>query len=904
MKTQDARWTRIRDLFSQAVDLTKEQRARFLDERCSDDPDLRGELNALLDSDAGHSISPITGAIGTAIESTTREHRKELLGSIIGPYRLTSVIGHGGAGTVYLGERVDRQYSAQVAIKIVEGAALSAEIGRRFKAERQILANLNHPRIARLLDAGETDQGYPYLVMEYVHGEPIDVYCDKQKLNLEARIKLLLKVCEAVRYAHQNLTVHRDIKPANILVGPDGNPKLLDFGIAKLLDTSALAADLALTRVNDRVLTPEYASPEQILGNTVTTATDVYSLGVVLYELLTGLRPYKVSAANQLELERTICVTDATTPSTAVKQALRAIGSDPPPTRNIHEIAAVRCITPMRLRSRLEGDLDAILLRALRKELDYRYSTIDQFAGDLQSYLAREPVKARQGNWFYYAQRFTRKHVFGVTVTAGFVITLSVALLVTINQAKTIAVERDNANREKQTSDTVANFMTDVFTSADPFVTQGKEVSARDLLDNATKNIGNDLAQQPAVKARLLETMGQTYSRQGQDEKGIALLEGALNIRKQTEGVDNPDLAPTLLKLGKANLQRFDIAAAETSLQAARRMLERAGKTRTTDYAETLLRLAETEKQRSNFANSYSLYKMAIPLYRQLYGAKHSETAMALYSYGNAEIWGSDYRGAEPLLREAVDIYRLTKSELHPDRIAAESQLGIALLRNGHIDQAAPLLEGSYRSYQEIFGKRSSKLIEHLLNLIDLRRDQRDLAGAERYAREALAIGIESAGERTIITAQTRDRLAITLWQQGQFEEAEQQLRLALDEYSATVSADSLFVASSEHNLAEVLLATNRAREAVAQLSITLARLKRLNAVPWRIARSENTLGQALLALGKPQQAGPYLERSYQILSTTLGVTPDVVLLARERLDTFYAHTGQNQKLLGLRVHR
>ena len=544
------------------------------------------------------SRSVSLGALNTRAFGDEPTARANLLGSIVGPYRLVSVIGRGGAGTVYLAERVDRQYLGQVAIKVVEDATLQEEIARRFRSERQILAGLNHPGIARLLDAGETQHGYPYLVMEYVQGEAIDAYCDSHRLNVEQRIALILKVCDAVRYAHQNLVVHRDLKPANILVTATGEPKLLDFGIAKLIDTRAMAAEMALTRMNDRVLTPEYASPEQITGAAITTGTDVYSLGMVIYELLVGIRPYRVNAASQLELERSICLTEAQAPSATVHQALRAAADTQ--GCDIHGIAAARRMTPMKLRAQMEGDIDAILLRALRKEPEHRYHSIDQLASDLAHFLAREPVVARQGNWAYYSRRFMRKHALGVSVAVSFVVLLAAGLIVTSMQARTLAAERDRVNRERQTSDAVATFMTDVFAAADPFVTQGQEVTARNLLDNATRNIDTAHATQPAIKARLLETMGMTYLGQGMIARGVELLEQSLQLRRQL-GERGAELVPLLIQLSDAYREQGDWRRAKQSLQDALQLLQAENLGGTSEYADVQRRLNErnTRQKRS-----------------------------------------------------------------------------------------------------------------------------------------------------------------------------------------------------------------------------------------------------------------------------------------------------------------
>ena len=430
----DPKWERLQELFSRAVDLPPAERDALVLSETADDPGLRSELLALLACDTGKATGPLTTALGAALDATTRDRRRALLGRTIGNYKLTSVLGHGGTGTVYLAERADRQYSAQVAVKVVDSATVHGDLGTRFRAERQILASLNHPNIARLLDAGETEDGQPYLIMEYVHGEAVDRYCDRHNLDLHSRLKLFLEICAAVQYAHQNLIVHRDLKPANILVTVDGTAKLLDFGIAKLLDVGDAAAVLALTRMNDRLLTPEYASPEQILGRVVTTASDVYALGVVLYELLTGLRPYTVAAAaSQLELERSICITDPQRPSVAVRRAIDAGAVEG--QSNIAAIAAARQLVPDRFQKRLIGDIDAIVMRALRKEPESRYGSIEQFASDIRRYLAREPVSARQGNWVYYSQRFVRRHALGVSAGVTFVsMTLAFGITMSIQR--------------------------------------------------------------------------------------------------------------------------------------------------------------------------------------------------------------------------------------------------------------------------------------------------------------------------------------------------------------------------------------------------------------------------------------------------------------------------------------
>ncbi len=493
----------------------------------------------MLALDHGKRTSPLTHALGAALDTTTRDRRHALLGSIVGNYRLTQVLGHGGTGTVYLGERADRQYSAQVAVKIVDSATVHPTLGSRLRAERQILASLNHQNIAKLLDAGEIEDGRPYLVMEYVHGQPVDQYADQAQLDLRQRLELFLEICSAVQYAHQNLIVHRDLKPANILVTAEGSAKLLDFGIAKLLDVSEHASIAALTRLNDRLLTPEYASPEQILGRVVTTVSDVYALGVVLYELLTGLRPYVVPVpASQLELERSICVTDPLRPSAAVRRAMESDQKTAPSP--IAALAAARGLPADRLQRRLLGDLDAIVMRAMRKEAHLRYGSVEQFMADIRHYLNREPVQARQGNWLYYSSRFVRRNAFGASATAASALFLIAFAIVMSVQRQHIAEERDRATQESERAERVSDFMLRVFTAADPFENAGKQMTASELLDQAASSIHGELNQQPEVRARLLEAIGRAYRRQSQPERAVAYLEESLRIRRQAGLPEDP----------------------------------------------------------------------------------------------------------------------------------------------------------------------------------------------------------------------------------------------------------------------------------------------------------------------------------------------------------------------------
>lgn len=895
-KMVDERWERLQELFSRAVELPEAEREAFIARETGGNTRLRDELLELLACDTGKATGPLTHALGAAIDATTRDRRRALVGQVVGNYKLVSVLGHGGTGTVYLGERADRQYSAQVAVKIIDTATVQGDLGLRFRAERQILASLNHPNIARLLDAGETQEGQPYLIMEYVHGDPVDRYCDRKQLDVQARLELFLDICVAVQYAHQNLIVHRDLKPANILVTTEGAPKLLDFGIAKLLDTGDAAAALALTRMNDRLLTPEYASPEQILGRAVTTASDVYALGVVLYELLTGLRPYTVPAsASQLELERSICVSDPQRPSTAVRRAL-----ENGPEEGQSEMSAVamaRGMAPDKLRRRLLGDIDAIIMRALRKEPQHRYGSVEQFTDDVRRYLSREPVLARQGNWLYYSQRFIRRNALGVSAGATFVIFIIAFAIAMSIQTQRVAAERDRATQESGRAETVSRFMLDVFAASDPFTSQGREVTARQLLDDAGNRIRGDLSQHPEVRARLLEAIGRAYRRQNQFDRSVSFLEEALHIRKQTPDADSAKTASVLTELAIALRQTGDVDSADKMLKQALQISRQHSNERSVTYATLLTNLGRVELQAGDLEEARKYFESGLTLNRDLLGPNHPDVADVLLELSSVFMWGDKLEAAERAVRESVEIYRSTLPEFHPDRVLAEYRFGEVLLAQGRVNEAAPLFEKSLGSQKMLYGENSRQVADILDSLSQIRRSQGLLDEAEEFARQAVQTQENALGEQHFMTGYFHSALAALLLRREKYPEAEEELRKSLDIYSKTLPPDHQYVASSEHLLGEVLLETNRLNDAEAMLTASMNRWKRTDSSAWRSARSASALGEVLYRQGRTREAEHYLADSYRTLAADEAADRETRVKARERIARFYTDRGQREKL-------
>lgn len=438
-------WQKLRQLFDAALDQTPGSRAAYLDQACSGDPELRAEVEALMQSHEQEDdfLESLTLAGKELLASIETESLQE---KSIGPYHILKTIGSGGMGSVFLAARSDDQYQKKVAIKLVRQGMGTADVLTRFRQERQILANLDHPNIAHLLDGGTTERGLPYLVMDYVDGIEIDKYSDAQKLSTFERLKLFQTICSAVHYAHQNLVIHRDIKPGNILVTANGVPKLLDFGIAKVIHPDPYSEPTATASIL-RIMTPEYASPEQVRGQTITTASDIYSLGVVLYELLTGHRPYRMSRSSPVEIERAVCESEPAKPSTMILRTEEVNASGKTIRITPESVSEARSDSPQRLRQSLSGDLDNIVLRALQKDSNRRYASAEQFSEDIRRYMDGLPVIAQKDTLGYRLGKFVRRHKAGVAAASFIFLILIGGVFATAWEAHVAEQQRELAER-------------------------------------------------------------------------------------------------------------------------------------------------------------------------------------------------------------------------------------------------------------------------------------------------------------------------------------------------------------------------------------------------------------------------------------------------------------------------
>lgn len=780
------RWQQIQQVFDEAIELAPAAQAAFLRQLAEDDKGLHDEVADLIAADqaagtflgkeAAQRMAPLI------VESDPDEPEEERVGA----YRIVSRIGRGGMGSVYLAERADGQFQQQVALKIIRRGLDTEDILSRFLYERQILASLDHPNIARLYDGGMTTDGRPYFVMEYVDGVPIDQYCNTHRLTPQQRLGLFRTVGRAVQYAHQNMVIHRDLKPSNILVTQAGEVKLLDFGIAKLVDDEAMPLTRPQTTDGLRLMTPEYASPEQVRGLPVTTATDVYALGVLLYELLTGRRPYEIAERVQREIERVILEEEPTRPSTAISRV--APGTEPAATTTSPlaptSITETHAVSLNKLKKILSGDLDNIILKALKKEPERRYGTVDQLLGDVHNYLNGLPVSAHRDSLGYRTLKFVQRHKVGVAATSVIAllgIAVFVFSLVTASQAQQLAEERDRVALEAEKAERVQAFLISIFDVADPGKTDGQQVTAREILEQGVVRIEEELTEQPALKAELLDAMGEVYIMLSDYAQARALYTQSLNLKREVwGGQDHVEVAYTMHQL--AQIDYFE-GTYEASGAGHRTVLDMRRRLYEGDHpyiAYSLSQIAMSQWGQGQYADAAATLQAALEMRQRLPEIAAHSVAPDLKNLGALYTTLAQYAEAEQYLRQALQGFRS-----NPDVEAywipnTLSDLAMVLMYQGNYEEAESLMRESLQETQRIYGDLHDNVAAIMGNWGIILARQQKYAEAERIEREALAIRQQLYPGVNAQVAYSLSNLGSLLNLQGRPGEAEPMLREAL----------------------------------------------------------------------------------------------------------------------------
>ncbi|MBW8874757.1 MAG: serine/threonine protein kinase [Acidobacteria bacterium] len=820
-------WQRIKPLFAQAQVLAPEEWDGFLSACCQDDEALCRELRALLEAGRQASSDFLEPAAPQPVSLAAQR---------IGSYQLLRRLGQGGMGEVYLACRADEEYHKRVAIKVLRPGMASEDLVRRFRTERQILAALDHPVIAKLLDGGTTAAGLPYFVMEYVEGQPIDRYCDGHRLTTSQRIELFCQVCEAVQFAHQNLVVHRDLKPANILVTADGTPKLLDFGIAKLLNPELSPAPIGATLAG-RPMTPDYASPEQVRGEPITTASDVYSLGVLLYLLLSGHPPYRASGRSPGEMERVIC-------ETVPERMTKLIG-------------------------RLAGDLDEIVLMALRKEPQRRYASVEQLAADLRRHLKGRPVLASGDSLAYRSRKFVGRHRVGVGAVAALALVIVGFAVAMGILAAQLSRERDRAVREQRRAEHVTAFLTGIFEVSDPLKTTGDIITAREILDLGAARIATQLQDQPEARAALTMTIGAIYRRLALYDRAIPLLESALATRRRLLGEEHEDVAQSLDELATARLEKGETDAAAALYGQSLNIRRKLFGNEHLAVATSLNNLANVHWAKSEYDAAGALYRRVLEMRRRQLGEEHEDVATSLNNLANVLHAQGDLGRAEQLHRNALRIRRKLLGDNHPDVGESQNNLAAVLWRKGELAEARSLYETALKVQRARFGDEHPTAVNTLGNLALVLHDLGNDAAAEPLYRQVLAYNRKTFGDRHLEVARAANNLASLRKDQGDLREAEdlyqeavEILRESAGPRHPNLGTTLAALADLEATRGDFAVAEPRAREA-------LEILKKVHPVGhWRIAAAESILAGCLLGLGHREEAEALLLHSQPLLAS------------------------------------
>jgi serine/threonine-protein kinase len=866
------RWARVQEIFAAAVDLPEAERDAFVARECGEDAALRDEVRSLLDADTDEHSLLDAGAAKAAGELGILDEPSRT-GQRIGPWKLAEAIGRGGMGAVYLAERADGEFEQRVALKLIKRGMDSEEILGRFRGERQILARLDHPNIARFLDGGLTDDGLPWFTMEHVDGEPIDVYCDERSLSVDDRLDLFESVCRAVAYAQQNLVVHRDLKPSNILVTQDGSPKLLDFGIAKLLDDEGDGPPLApgagaMTRTGHRIMTPGYAAPEQVRGEAVTTATDVYALGVVLYELLTGQRPYAPADETPGALERAICETDPPKPSTAVSRPGPAAR---PPSRDEttttpERAGSTRSARPAQLRRKLSGDLDNIVLMALRKEPERRYGSAQQLLEDVERYRTGRPVTARADTVGYRVQKFLRRNRAGVATAAG-VTALVIALVVFYTGQ--LARERDRARLEAEKARSVADFLTGLFEVADPSESRGETITARELLQRGAVKIEDELQDQPAVRAQLMDVVGTVYLSLGLYADADSLLDRALEIRSGLSTEDSDELVESLQHLAQIRRTLGDFDSARENQERALAMALRLHGPEHESVADAYSYLGWIRADAGRTAEAEENIRKSLALWRKLRGEEDRDTAAVLSQLALILNEQAKREEAEPIFRQAIELQRTLLGD-HPDLTVTLFNYSELLRQWDRLDDAEAVLREALEIDRRLYGDDHPDVAFDLVSLARIKKQRFQYAEAESLFRRVLEARKRYYGPEHPQVAASLSDVAGIAYSQGRPEEADSLWRAAVDMLLVTNGPDYPKLSEHYRDLGRVAQTRGRLDEAVEWHRNAVEQRRRL------FGDRDPRVSETMLYLAKAVAAAGDLDEAIRIQREALEVCAEV----------------------------
>jgi serine/threonine-protein kinase len=835
--TSADRWAAIEAILDELLELAPGERTARLAELARGDTGLRAEIEALLAEDQrgegplDHHVDSVAAAVmDDAPDPSLAEGRR------IGPYRVVRQLGRGGMGEVLLAERADGQFEQQVALKIVRGGLSQRDVLQRFHQERTILARLRHPNIAVLHDGGIAADGLPYFAMEYVQGEPITDYCDRRRLGTTARILLFESVCGAVQYAHRNLVIHRDLKPSNVLVTTDGTVKLLDFGIAKVLDPGGEDPSQA-TR---GFLTPAFAAPEQIRGEPTNTATDVFSLGVLLYVLLAGHHPHG-DTSSSVEVARAIVEEDPVEPSTVAGRSAKA--------------ARLRGSEPAELRRALRGDLDNIVAKALRKAPEDRYASAEDLRADLERHRRSLPVAARPATARYRMRKFVRRHRVGVAAAATAILGVAAGVAGIAWQANVAARERDRARAEAARAGAVKDYLLEVFSAANPAFDAGATLTATELVERGAARVTARFQNQPELRAEISQMLGDVmrslaaYDRadtllaaaladyraldqpegivtatigvaavaaeRGEHDRAVELLEEARDFSIARLGPDHAVTARAWSGLGAARFYQGRHAEAESALAVALRIARRSPQPDSAAIGECLLNLATSQGDRGDRALAAATLEEALVIHRAREPGGGMQTARVLG--GLADILDDlDRPGeAEEAGREAVALYRREFGERgHPEVAIAMSNLAGTLRNAGNLDEAESLQMEALEIFKRHLGEEHFFVARLLSNLSLTRMQRGDNAGAERLLSESIRLMTKQLGPRHRSLIAPLNNRAKVLGDLKRFPESEAVYREALGIANEVLGERSLDGSYSLLGLAWVFRNTGRLEEA------------------------------------------------------------------------------------------